>query len=206
MSNDRSQRSLVLVAMLLTPSVLADDGVTPAACSADVCAVIVTDQGLVGAPCEGQSVLVAYSALGRATLIQCSSADAATETLIHAFNRQDAAATSYELSGFKFVRPEAVAGGAAGSASDGTRLNLCPDKTSTAPVMRGALPLAEKRPSGDSERPYCYAVGHLIEAHGVVMLTGEARDAARPLSASEARKWAPLRDRLSRIIPRGARQ
>jgi hypothetical protein len=94
MSNDRSQRSLMLVAMLLTPAVLADAGVAPAACSADVCVVNVTDQRLVGAPCEG---------------------------------------------------------------------------------------------------------------HGVVKLTGDAADAARPLSASEAGKWAPLRERLSRFAPRGSR-
>jgi hypothetical protein len=202
MSFDRSQRSLVLMAMLLAPAVLADDGVAPAACSAGICAVIVTDQRLVGAPCEGQSILLAYSALGRATLIQCSSTDAPMETLVYAYNRQDAAATSYELSGFKFVRPEAIARVAAGSASDRSMLNLCPDQKSPAPVMQGALPLAEKRPSGDSDQPYCYAVGYLFESHGVVSLTDEAREAARPLSASEARKWAPLRDRLSRFAPR----
>jgi hypothetical protein len=202
MSNDRSQRSLVLAAMLLAPAALADDGVAPAACSADICVVNVTDQRLVGAPCDGQSVLLAYSTLSGAALIQCSSADSPMETLVLAYERQDAAATSYELSGFKFVRPEAVGGVAAGSASDGSKLNLCQARQSRSPAVSGALPLAEKRPSGESEHPYCYAIGYLIEAHGVVTLSGEAREAARPLSAKEAQKWATLRDRLSRYASR----
>lgn len=75
-------------------------------CNSGVCGFNVTAADLRIAPCKGRSILVAYSRTGGATLIQCSTPDAVSESLSYLFDRHAAGGPAFELRGARFIKPD----------------------------------------------------------------------------------------------------
>ena len=78
---------------------LAEDAVTPPACSYGVCVINVISTALIVPPCSDDSVLVAYSQSSGAALIQCTDPDEPGDNEAFVFDRRDASAKSYEFRG-----------------------------------------------------------------------------------------------------------
>ena len=179
---------------------VAEDAVTPPACSDGVCVINVISTALIIPPCADDSVLVAYSSSNGATLIQCSDPDDSEDNKAFVFDRHDATAKSYEFRGGRFIRP----GYLATAVTEGI-----PDKVGTVPLCAvknrrmaaaGELLLAEKQPTGMQDGPYCYRIHYVVAAKVTLQVVTNEGKELPALSPSEIGAWAKLREALSLYI------
>ena len=98
-----------IVCFLCTATVWADEPASGPACASDVCVVNVIAAELIPAPCASDSVLVAYSKVTGATVIQCSNPSDAQENKSFIYDRLDHGVKPFELSGGRFIRPDSFA-------------------------------------------------------------------------------------------------
>lgn len=178
----------------------AEDAVSPPACSDSVCVINVLARHLIVAPCTDESVLVAYSQASGATLIQCSDPSDPEDTKAFLYNRNDAAARTYEFRGGRFIRPNYLAT----AASEGI-----PDKFGAAPLCAaenrpkaaaGELLLAEKRPNDSKDAPYCYRIHYVVARKGTLQVVDDDGKSLPALAPSEVETWKKLRETLSTYI------
>jgi hypothetical protein len=181
----------------------ADDAVAGPECSANVCVVNVIAKNLVTAPCTGYSVLVAYSTISGATMIQCTAATNAEDNRAFVYDRFHAEGKTFEFQGGKFIRPNAWEK----VQSEGIRDRfasspLCPGKKREEPVA-GTLLIVEKHPSDSEEHPYCYGVNYVVAEGSVVTLRSDDGKELTPLLEKESERWAALERKLSPYVAGG---
>ncbi len=199
--NDFCSASLLATLLFLSIANFsqAESPVSAPDCSAGVCVLNVLAPDLVTAPCEGDSILIAYSTITPATLIQCSADDLQdNKTLI--YERHNHEAKSFELDGARFVRPDALSR----AVTEGI-----PDKFAPVPLCdaklrenatEGTLVIVEKRPTGSDDKPYCYRVHYVKSANAFSIRSEEGRELPA-LSAKDSEQWTQLREKLSSYIP-----
>jgi hypothetical protein len=181
--------ALLALAAAAAAKVPATWQIAPFDCSGEVCGFIVTADARLGAPCEGRSVLVAYSRTGGATLVQCSAPDRSEDNLLYAFNRSSSEGQVYELDGGRYVNLSSLAQ----AATDGI-----PDRFGPVPLCRppgtahaGELTVIVKEPDEGGEHPYCYRLYRALTASGAIEMTADGTSAPAPSSGGRAR-WSKL--------------
>lgn len=192
-------KQAILVLFLLCTNAHGEDRISTPECASDVCVSNIVDPRLATFPCTGNSVLVAYSQTSGVTLINCTNPGEGQSTT-YVFHRGKRAAKSYEVEDFRFLRPEGlVAAGREGIPDRFGAVPLCPSKVKEAPV-RGALLLAEKRPSDSADKPYCYMPAFtFMQEKTLIFRTGDGVDLA-PASPKTVQKWAKLKSRILQIL------
>jgi hypothetical protein len=175
----------------------AEDEVSPPACSDGVCVVNVFAATLITAPCIDESVLVAYSQGNGATLIQCSDPSDPEENKAFVYDRKAASASSFLLSGGRFIRPDYLATAVTEGIPDKLgAVPLCAVKDRR-PAAPGDLLLAEKQPNDSQEAPYCFRIHYVVAEKGMVQVVGDDGHELPALPSSEAASWTKLRDSLA---------
>ena len=191
--------ALALCCSLLGNAVSQQDSpVSEPACSFGVCVVNVIARNLIVAPCEGSSVLVAYSQSSPATLIQCSKASRENDNKLLVYNRRSTGAKSYVIEGGRFLRPDSLQTAKDdGISSSFGKMKLCAESQS-ARAEAGELLIAEKRPSNSDAGPYCYRIRRVRTRDASLELLGSDGHPQPPASAAETRRWTPIRTKLAR--------
>lgn len=167
-------------------------------CTADVCSFVVWAKTLIAAPCQGYSVNVAYSKTNGATLIQCSEPASSQSNKSLIYDRANSEVKSLEISGWRFIRPEAFEEIKNGIPDKFATVPLCPATKREAP-QAGQLMIAKKEPgsSHDSENaPYCYRLGLISEENGGLRIRTDDGKELPPGSETAAAKWAKLVENL----------
>jgi hypothetical protein len=152
------------------------------------------------APCEGYSVLVAYSQASPATLIQCSKPLHEDETKLFIYNRKNAGAKSFVIEGTRFLRPDSLQTAKdEGISSSFGEVKLCAESQS-ARSEAGDLLIAEKQPDNSDTGLYCYRIWQVRFKDGSVQFAGEDGSPRPTTSAVETKRWARLRTTLAPYI------
>jgi hypothetical protein len=179
---------------------MAEDAVSPPACSDGVCVINVLSKALIVAPCTDDSVLVAYSQTSGATLLQCSDPSDPQDNRIFVYYRKDAAAKSYEFRGGRFIRP----GYLATAVTEGI-----PDRFGAVPLCAvkdrrnaatGELLLAEKQPSDSQGAPYCFRIHSVVAGKGTLQVLGDDGKELAALPPVGIAVWAKLRENVSPYV------
>lgn len=189
---------LALCLLLLgSATSLEDSPVSAPACSYGVCVINVIGRSLIVTPCEGYSVLVAYSQSSPATLIQCSKPLHEDENKLLVYDRKSAGAKSFVIEGARFLRPDALQTlKDEGIASSFGEVKLCAESQG-ARSEAGDLLIAEKRPDNSGASPYCYRINYVRFKDRAVQFLGSNESAQPPTSAAETKRWARLRTTLA---------
>ena len=139
--------SVAALCLLQAANSQAGDEVSRPDCAAGVCVINVLSSSVISAPCEGDSVLVAYSTHSGATLIQCSNSEDPLQNKIFIYDRRHSSVQPLEFRGGRFIRPAAISQ----AASEGI-----PDKFGPVPLCEapnresstnGELLVLEKTPN-----------------------------------------------------------
>lgn len=181
----------------------ADDAMAGPECSANVCVVNVIAKSLVTPPCTGYSVLVAYSTVSGATMIQCSAASNAQDNKTFIYDRLRGDVKTFEFQGGRFIRPDAWAK----VENEGIRDQfasspLCPAKKRESPGA-GVLIVVEKHPSDSDEHPYCYSVNYVVAGENSLTVRGDDGKELTPLSEKASEGWIQLKQKLAPYIGAG---
>ena len=174
-----------------------EEPVTAADCADGVCVVNVLSAELIVAPCDGETVQIAYSKTSAAALIQCSdpSNPEGNRTLI--FDRNTPGGGAFELQGGRFIRPDYLATAQSGG---------IPDKFGSVPLCSmkerpkatpGELLVAEKTPTNSQDAPYCYHVDYVRIEGGTLRVKSDVGHELSPVTAEKLAAWAGLREALT---------
>ncbi len=179
---------------------MAEDAVSPPACSDGVCVINVLSKALIVAPCSDDSVVVAYSQASGATLLQCSHPSDPEDNRTFVYDRNDAATKSYEFRGGRFIRPDYLST----AVSEGI-----PDKFGAVPLCAvkdrriaatGELLLADKQPGESQVAPYCYRIHYVVAGERTLQVIGDDGKALAASSPPEISVWTKLRENLSPFV------
>lgn len=193
-------KSLAALCLVVACVCMAEDMVSPPACSDGVCVINVLSEALIVAPCSDDSVLVAYSQASGATLLQCSHPSDPEDNRTFVYDRNDAATKSYEFRGGRFIRPDYLST----AVSEGI-----PDKFGAVPLCAvkdrriaatGELILADNQPGDSRGAPYCYRIHYVVAGKRSLQVLGDDGKALEPLSSAEIAVWARLREKLTPYI------
>jgi len=179
--------SKFLAALLLLASVTAcfgEDPVSITTCSGDVCSFIVFAENLISTPCQGYSVLVAYSKLSGATLIQCSKPESWESDISFIFDRYDPKLGPFELFGERFFSGEAFDQFRRIGIQDKSELvPLCPARKRERPANGQIL-------IGKGEE--CYQLSYVTGGKSTLAVYNDNGKELAPASEQVAAKWATL--------------
>jgi hypothetical protein len=189
---------VAIAGLLLAAACLADDAVAGPECALDVCTINIIDNKLIRAPCAGYSVLVAYSQINGATMIQCSKPMGESKSFI--YDRLNRNAQSFEFSGGRFIRPDYLGRAKTdGIPSTYGPLPLCPDSRGVL-GRPGELWMAERRPPSSASSGYCYRMYGVRTEHDTLAVRSESGSKLPPLPERAVAQWKSLRDGLSRYL------
>jgi len=167
--------------------------IAPFECSGQVCGFNVLAASLVTAPCEGRSLLVAYSQTNGSALVQCADPARTSDNLVYVFDRSSSGGPVYELEGARYV----TAAFLLQAATEGV-----PDRFGAVPLCRvagaavsGELTLLIKEPNSGNSSPYCYRLYRVAHSAGRVAVVVEGATAPAPAANGRVR-WAKLTARL----------
>ena len=197
-------KSLAALCLVWAGFCVAEEAVSPTACSDGVCVSNVLSTRLIVPPCTGDSVLVAYSQVSGATLIQCSDPSDPEDNKAFVYDRNHTAAKTYEFRGGRFIRPNYLATAVSEGIPDRFgAVPLCAAKDRR-PAADGELLLAEKRPNDSKEAPYCYCIHYVMAGKGTLQVVGDDGKSVPALAPSEVEAWEKLRETLSTYIDPGS--
>jgi hypothetical protein len=167
--------------------------VVPFDCSGEVCGFNVVAASLVTAPCEGRSVLVAYSRTNGTALVQCADPGRTQDNLVYLFDRRSTTGPVYELDGARYVTGAFLAQAAAEGIPD--RFGSVPLCVAPGAAAAGELTLVVKEPNAGSGSPYCYRLYRASQQAGMLRVVAEG--AAPPAPSTDGRsRWTSLASQL----------
>ena len=184
----------------------ADPAIAPFACVEAVCGFNVLAEALRVPPCQGRSVLVAYSAVSGLSLVQCSSPGEPARHASLLFDRANPAWPGPAVQGTRFIKPDALAD----VSRDGVPDRFGPVALCAVPAAAAAMPgellLLKWQPGAGSAQAACYALLRAQLVAGDVVLRGVDGAATPAPSTPEADHWQALVAGLLPWMPRAQQQ
>ncbi len=176
---------------------LGEDAVSEPECANGVCVINVIATELISAPCEGNSVLIAYSKPSGATMIQCSNFGSEEENRAFIYNRHSASIKPFEIQGGRFIRQEYLSRGAKeGIPSKFGPIALCA-ATNPAMLKDGTLVIVTKQPNNSETNPYCYRINYVETTKETLTMRSDDGKNLAPLPDKAAAEWAGIKKTLA---------
>jgi hypothetical protein len=184
------------VLLLAVPLAAAQNPVSDPHCSDQVCSINIFSEKLIAPPCTGYTVVAAYSIASGATAIECSKFLEEEDDRIFIFDRLHKGTNAFEFTGGKIISSLGLQRAA--------KNNQIPDKFAARPFCTkehpvpgaGQITFIEKLPTNNDDSPYCYRV-YYVATDSNFEVRSAAGDELKPASEEDAKKWAPIREKLA---------